>query len=114
MADSQAPEAVRPLLLVDIDGVLSLFGFPPHSPPSGTMALVDGIPHLLSDETARRLETLADVYEPAWCSGWEERAGEHLPHILGLPRGWPHVPLDGVARPGTSVAGHWKLAAIDA
>ena len=113
-ATSQDPAAGRPLLLVDVDGVLSLFGFPPESPPSGVMALVDGLPHLLSDQTAERLKTLAADYEMAWCTGWEERADEHLPHLLGLPAGWPHVPLHGVGRPGASVAGHWKLDAIDA
>jgi hypothetical protein len=101
-------------LLVDVDGVLSLFGFSPMSPPSGVMALVDGLPHLLSDQTAERLKILADAFDPAWCTGWEERAAEHLPHLLGLPPGWPHVPLGRPARAGTSVAGHWKLDAIDA
>ena len=113
-ATSQTATTPRPLLLVDVDGVLSLFGFPPESPPSGVLALVDGLPHLLSPETAQRLNGLAADYEMAWCTGWEERAGEHLPHLLGLPGGWPHVPLKGVAQPGTSVAGHWKLDAIDA
>src|SRR4051812_39170942 len=79
------------------------------------MALIDGMPHLLSHQTAGWVKLLADSYEPAWCTGWEERADEHLPHLLGLPKGWPHVPLNRTAgRPGTSVAGHWKLAAIDA
>ncbi len=113
-ATSPDPASSRPLLLVDVDGVLSLFGFPPESPPSGAMALIDGLPHLLSRETAARLNCLAGAYEVAWCTGWEERAGEHLPHLLGLPAGWPHVPLGGAGRPGTSVAGHWKLDAIDA
>jgi hypothetical protein len=114
MATSQDPASSRPLLLVDVDGVLSLFGFPPESPPSGVLALVDGLPHLLSPETAERLNRLATDYEMAWCTGWEERAGEHLPRLLGLPPGWPHVPLHGVGRAGASVAGHWKLDAIDA
>jgi hypothetical protein len=61
------------------------------------------------------LRRLANVFEPVWCTGWEERADEHLPYLLDLPRPWPHVPLH---RPsdtsGTSVAAHWKLAPIDA
>src|SRR3954452_24465545 len=72
------------------------------------------MPHLLSFQTARRLAALARSYDCAWCTGWEERADEHLPHLLGLPRGWPHVPLRVAVGPGTSVAGHWKLGAIDA
>jgi hypothetical protein len=39
----------RPLLLVDVDGVVSLFGFA-HLPPAGLLPTsVDGVPHLLSD-----------------------------------------------------------------
>jgi hypothetical protein len=104
----------RALLLVDVDGVLSLFGLDGSSPPPVRAALIDGFPHLLSLRAAAHLRRLAAVYDCAWCTGWEERAGEHLPFLLDLPRGWPHVPLNGTARLGTSVAGHWKLAAIDA
>jgi hypothetical protein len=102
-------------MLVDVDGVISLFGFKQGSPPPGRLALVEGVPHLLSVHTADRLRMLSDRYDCAWCTGWEERADEHLPHLLGLPSGWPHVPLkDGASRPGRSVAGHWKLGPIDA
>lgn len=103
-----------PLLLVDVDGVLSLFGFAASSPPPGRVALVEGVPHFLSLQAAECLNRLTARFECAWCTGWEERAGEHLPHLLGLPRGWPHVPLSVAAGPGTSVAGHWKLDAIHA
>ena len=43
----------RPLLLIDVDGVISLFGFDPADPPAGRFQLVDGIAHFLS-ATARR------------------------------------------------------------
>jgi hypothetical protein len=105
--------ANRPLLLVDVDGVLSLFGFEPGSPPAGRLALIDGSPHLLSLHTASRLRDLSEHFECVWCTGWEERADEHLPYLLDLPSGWPHVPLEGAGRVGASVAGHWKLDAID-
>src|SRR6266542_3080476 len=103
----------QPLLLVDVDGVLSLFGFEPASPPPGRGALIDGVPHLLSLHAAELLRELAASFECVWCTGWEDRADEHLPHLLGLPRGWPHLSFDGAA-PDASGAGHWKLAAIDA
>jgi hypothetical protein len=59
---------------------------------------------------------LAEHFEPVWCTGWEERAEDHLPHLLELPGGWPFVPLGTIprVRTGTSVAGHWKLDPIDA
>lgn len=100
----------RPLLLVDVDGVISLFGFPPDERPDGTWAQIEGIAHLLSAEAAAHLLELAPDYEMVWCTGWEERADEHLPHLLGLPR-LPWLSFD--RNPGRSRA-HWKLAAIDA
>ena len=42
--------------------------------------------------------------------GLEDRADGHLPHLLGLPAGWPHL----VFRDRPEDAAHWKLAAIDA
>jgi hypothetical protein len=87
-----APQPTRrPLLLVDVDGVVSLFGFPPQAPPEGAMHWIDGIPHFLSTAAARHLRTLAADFELVWCSGWEERANEYLPHLLGLPRGLPFL-----------------------
>lgn len=104
----------QPLLLVDVDGVLSVFGFDAAAPPPGRPALIDGVPHWLSTQASAALLRLATDLEPVWCTGWEERADEHLPWLLGLPKGWPHVPLKAAKGPGRGVAGHWKLDAIDA
>jgi hypothetical protein len=101
----------KPLLLIDVDGVISLFGFDPGKPPPGRFLLVDGIAHFLSASAGVHLNALEDVYELVWCTGWEEKANEYLPLALGLPGALPHVTLDRVAAaPGS---GHWKLAAID-
>jgi hypothetical protein len=100
----------RPLLLVDVDGVISLFGFEPASPPPGRFVLVDGIPHLISAAAGDHLRALADAFELAWCTGWEEKADEHLRHLLALPSSCPHVTLDGRE---PSPRAHWKLGAID-
>jgi hypothetical protein len=97
----------KPLLFVDIDGVLSLFGFESSAvPPRCTWHQVDGIVHLLSQEAAAHLLELGDVFELVWCSGWKDRANDHLPHVLGLGP-FPHLTF------GES-AGHWKLAAVEA
>ena len=103
-----APDA-RPLLLVDVDGVLSLFG-PGVDRTHCTPALVEGIPHFLSRRAAALLARLTERFECVWCTGWEDRADGHLPHLLGLPAGWPHIRISD--RPET--AAHWKLRAIDA
>jgi hypothetical protein len=102
----------RPLLLVDIDGVISLFGFDPAQPPAGTFITVDGIIHFLSQEGGARLRRLAEQFELVWCSGWEEKADEHLPFALGLPAGLPHIAFAPASSEGPDR--HWKLDAIDA
>ena len=99
-----------PLLLIDVDGVISLFGFSQTGPPPGRFAVVDGIPHYISERAGQRLERLARAFECVWCTGWEDRAEEHLPAILGLPGGWAHLTF--VQEPEPAV--HWKLAAIEA
>ena len=98
-----------PLLLIDVDGVISLFGFDQTEPPEGRFTFVDGLPHYLSGSAAGHLDRLHPTFECVWCTGWEERADQYLPAALDLPRGWPHVPLG----PATA-SPHWKLAGIDA
>jgi hypothetical protein len=100
----------RPLLLIDIDGVISLFGFDHAQPPQGNYVAVDGIAHFLSTEAGAQLIALSDDFELVWCSGWEEKADEHLPFALGLPAGLPHVRFE---HEGDGGSRHWKLAAID-
>ncbi|HEY1521659.1 MAG TPA: hypothetical protein VGF70_01485 [Solirubrobacteraceae bacterium] len=100
----------RPLLLIDVDGVISLFGFDPARPPDGNFQNVDGIPHFLSAQAARHLLDLSQSFDPVWCTGWEEKANEHLPRALGLPGPWPYLEFAGPAIAGS---GHWKLDAVD-
>jgi hypothetical protein len=130
------PSGERPLLMVDIDGVISLFGFPAHAlagPRSargtatlgldgalnGALQTIDGIPHFLSRAAAAHLLRLAEDFDLVWCSGWEEKAEEYLPRLLGLPAGLPFLRFERMtgsppARAGRSIVGHWKLDAIDA
>src|SRR3954463_4784616 len=95
-----------PLLLIDVDGVLSLYGT-----GDGDLkgVLVDGVPHLLSRDAAAALRGIAPGFECVWGTGWGGGAGGDLPAALDLPPGWPYVPLG----PATASA-HWKLAGIDA
>jgi hypothetical protein len=104
----------KPILLVDVDGVISLFGFPQDARPAGRFVMVDGIAHFLSATAGEHLRLLADAFEPVWCTGWEEKANEYLPRALGLDGPWPHLSFEQDAAPGRSLRGHWKLDAIDA
>ncbi|MEA2254577.1 MAG: hypothetical protein QOG35_622 [Solirubrobacteraceae bacterium] len=108
--DTKLPQnCSKPLLFVDIDGVLSLFGFASDSRPPGTWLNVDGVVHLISATAAKHLHRLASRFELVWCSGWEEKANEHLLKVLSLPR-----PLPFLTFPAQEGARHWKLPAIEA
>ncbi|MGH2903526.1 MAG: hypothetical protein ACRDK7_08095 [Solirubrobacteraceae bacterium] len=118
--------------MVDIDGVISLFGgggggggrgigtgIDRSVRPEGIFQAIDGIPHFLSTAAAAHLLSLANTYALVWASGWEEKAEEYLPHLLGLPAGLPFLRFERMTGPpptraGRSIEGHWKLDAIDA
>lgn len=101
---------MKPVLAVDVDGVISLFGF--DEPPAREQAqfqLVDGIMHCISLAAGARLRRLAAHYELVWATGWEDRANDHLPQMLGLDQ-LPFLSFDGTARFGSA---HWKLGPLD-
>jgi hypothetical protein len=98
----------KPLLFVDIDGVISVFGFAPTAPPAGTWLNVDGVWHLISSTASGHLHALADAFELVWCSGWEDKADEHLARALDLP-----VRPRFLTFPVISGTAHWKLASVE-
>jgi hypothetical protein len=101
----------KPVLFVDVDGVLSLFGFDPADELPGPFHWIDGIAHCIPPESGPRLVRLAESFELVWATGWEEKANEYLPQILDLPfRDLPCLTFDGRARFGSS---HWKIDVID-
>ena len=130
-------------MLVDIDGVLSLFGaagVAGGSQPAtaraasgsardaygplatagadhrvaGSFHSIDGILHFLSSTAASHLLALWHLYEPVWASGWEEKANEYLPHLLGLPAALPYISFSARENAGRSPHAHWKLQSIAA
>lgn len=103
-----------PLLCVDVDGVLSLF-----PPPGGQLPTrddihyltVDGIPHLIALGNCRRLGSLQQHFELVWATGWEEKANEYLPALVGLAEPIPTISFDSERYDHQA---HWKLGAIGA
>lgn len=102
-----------PLLLVDVDGVLSIFGFDTHRPPPGSFHSVEGIPHFISRHAREQLLSLRERFELVWATGWEDRANEHLRPLVGLPHELPVLSFARGSSTGQSLRAHWKLDAID-
>jgi hypothetical protein len=100
----------RPLLLVDVDGVLALFDLD-GGEPAGTWHLIEGFPYYLASEAAQLLHTAAEHFDLVWCTGWEDRANDHLPRLAGTPGPLPVIRF--ARNPGRANA-HWKLDEIDA
>jgi hypothetical protein len=99
--------------MVDVDGVISIYGFETATRPPGSFLVADGIPHYISANAGVALQELAKKFELVWCTGWEEKANEYLPHALGLGGPLPHLTFAVHTEPGLNTAGHWKLRAID-
>jgi len=102
----------KPILFLDVDGVISLFGFSDsqHNFP-GPFHWIDGIAHCIPEGVGERLERLAERFELVWATGWEEKANEYLPYLLKLSaKELPVLTFDGRAVFGSS---HWKLDAMD-
>jgi hypothetical protein len=102
----------KPILFVDVDGVLSLFGFSPSEAElPGRFHWIDGVAHCIPDSAGGRLARLGERFELVWATGWEEKANEYLPFILGLPQSeLPCLLFEGQAVFGSA---HWKVGAID-
>ena len=93
--------------------MISLFDFAPAAEQlPGPLHLIDGIAHCIPEDVGERLVRLSEEFELVWATGWEERANEHLPHLLKLPfRDLPCLTFEAAPVFGTA---HWKVDAIDA
>lgn len=91
---------MKPLLLVDVDGVLNCFGslwseeyeqqaFIPDVPMSS-----HGHPIRIPKLTAERLAKLSEHFEMVWCTAWQEDAHPFFAEILGLEE-WPVIEFSG-------------------
>ncbi|HEY2716970.1 MAG TPA: hypothetical protein VGI73_12195 [Solirubrobacterales bacterium] len=100
----------RPILAVDVDGVISIFGWDETPGPDvARFELIDGVVHCISLGAGERLQQLAARFELIWATGWEDKANYYLPAMLGLPE-LPHLTFDGAARFGSA---HWKLGPLE-
>lgn len=118
---------IKPLLFIDVDGVISTYGFAGNrqdprfqagpavdkpNPQSGTFHMVDGIPHHIGEGMDRRIKALLPHFESVWATGWGERANDHLVYLLKMPGELEVVDFD--VAPSTDGSGHWKLDSLTA
>jgi hypothetical protein len=103
---------MRPILFLDVDGVLIPYGVTEAVPDSATVAMVGPD---TDDEQLGRINPalgarlLALGCDLVWATGWEDEANEVIAPRVGLPElpvlSWTHT---------TMVSGwlHWKTATI--
>jgi hypothetical protein len=87
--DRGRSENDRPLLFLDVDGVLNCPG--PRQDEHEFVKL-GGLPVFIPKGTKERVHRLLEVYDPVWCTAWLGSAHSAWRHVLeldGLP--WPYV-----------------------
>jgi hypothetical protein len=96
----------KPLLLLDVDGVLCPRGEGPGE--SMRTLVLDGFPFIFSERLPARLSTLSERFVLVWATSWGQAANEHLAPVLGLVE-LPVISFAGLsARSGRT----WKLPAV--
>jgi hypothetical protein len=102
--------AEQPLLFIDVDGVLSTYGFAGDDADPRNLHMVDGILHHIRREMGPRILALLPHFESLWATGWGERANEHLVFMLGLPSELEVIEF--AVAPSIDGSGHWKLDSL--
>jgi hypothetical protein len=96
----------KPLLLLDVDGVLCPIGPGPGDPMCTLVA--DDWPITFSQQLPSRLSRLSERFTLVWATSWEQAANRALAPVLGLLE-LPFVSFGGTsARRGRT----WKLRAV--
>ncbi len=100
---------MKPVILVDIDGVCNPLSAAPRLRPEWTwrMASCGWNRGWVAPELGTLLVSLTAVADVMWCTGWEEEAVRYGSH-LGVPE-WPWLTLTA----SQAAADHWKIPSID-
>ncbi|MDP9255944.1 MAG: HAD domain-containing protein [Actinomycetota bacterium] len=101
----------RPLLLVDVDGVVCPYAGELVDPAAAGLeqATVGYSRVWLSRDIAEYLRRLGESFQLVWCTAWEDHAAEFLAPLLGLPA----LPVIHFDEPVMEDC-HWKWPAIEA
>lgn len=94
MLGDQIHGGVRPLLLIDVDGVLNPLALGPELVPPGFVAhQLEGLRVLLAREHGAWLTSLVADFDLVWATSWEHDADRLIAERVGLPRGMPVIPF---------------------
>lgn len=85
--------SVRPLLFMDVDGVLALWD-PIVDVERVRPAGDGGVPVLVPVGTAGRLQRLAARFDVVWATAWGTDAPQFLAPRLGIGTDWPVLDFD--------------------
>ena len=100
----------RPLLFLDVDGVIALNAFSKGLPPGEVCASALGYIYL-PDRTGGLVRELTKRFDVVWATGWEHRANTGLLRPLGLREELPVITFGKKARHGSA---DWKLKRVNA
>jgi hypothetical protein len=82
----------KPLLLIDIDGVLNPYARADDPVPDAyTEHMIDGERVLLSTQHGDWMRELAVAYELVWASSWEADCDRLIGRVIGAPADMPFL-----------------------
>jgi hypothetical protein len=99
----------RPLLFLDVDGVLVLDPRSDTLPPGRIQPSPLGLSYV-PDRTGQLVRELAKRFDIVWTTGWEQHANTGLSSMLGLSEDLPTLTFGKKARAGSS---NWKIKPVD-
>src|SRR4051794_41413769 len=84
----------HPVLALDVDGVISLFGFEgPIGEAPGRFHLINGMAHCIPDGIGGMLQRPLAFFQVVWAAGRGGPGHERPPRNLGAPGEPPLLPL---------------------
>lgn len=102
---------VKPYLLIDVDGVLSPFGW---DKPLAGYRQIDHTYHLwLNDQHGDWIKSLMPHFDPVWATWWHHSANTYISPELGLPP-FPVIEFDSIklVRYSLKSLRTWKLPSV--
>jgi hypothetical protein len=107
-AATPAAAGERPLLFLDVDGVIALDPAAGDLPAGRLRASPFGLSYV-PDRAGALVRELATRFDIVWATGWEQRANAELSSPLGLREELPVLTFGKKARSGTST---WKIKGV--